>query len=236
YFFRRVLPTIMAATFKNGFPNKKMMVPMWRLPCLLGGKKLIFAISISQIILLEILYRRQSKTNRHVEDLSDRERWFVSCFHMVAMFFFGAATTHFLTDIPKYAIGRLRPHFFDVCKPDWSRLNNTSGYITSDICTGEKKDLIHEARLSFPSGHSSMAMFCAFFFILYLESKLTWKVVPLLRPLLQLIAFSLAFFTCLSRISDYKHHWSDVLAGGILGAAIGCLVFNCAKTSSADKF
>ncbi|BFZ04112.1 hypothetical protein BsWGS_07151 [Bradybaena similaris] len=194
-----------------------------------------FTIPVITMILLEIVNRRQSKSSRQLEDLSDREKWFVSCFHMLAMFFFGAGTAHFLTDIPKYAIGRLRPHFFDVCKPNWNLLNNTSGYITVDICTGEDKALIQEARLSFPSGHSSMAMYCAFFFILYLEWRLTWRVVPLLRPLLQLIAFSFAFFTCLSRISDYKHHWSDVLAGGILGVAVGCLVFYCAKPRQAQQ-
>ena len=65
-----------------------------------------------------------------------------------------------LTDVGKYTVGRLRPHFLAVCKPDFSLLNCTTGlhrnFITEDVCTGGK-DLIKEARLSFPSGHSSFA-------------------------------------------------------------------------------
>jgi len=40
---------------------------------------------------------------------------------------------------------------------------------------------------------------------------------------LQAIAFFLAYYTALSRISDYMHHWSDVLAGAINGTVIALL-------------
>ena len=36
--------------------------------------------------------------------------------------------------------------------------------------------------------------------------------------------FSMAWFTCLSRISDYKHHWSDVLGGATVGALSAVIV------------
>jgi len=37
------------------------------------------------------------------------------------------------------------------------------------------------------------------------------------RSLAQFGVISMAVFCALSRVSDYKHHWSDVLAGTILG-------------------
>jgi phosphatidate phosphatase len=47
---------------------------------------------------------------------------------------------------------------------------------------------------------------------------------------LQLLFISLASFTALSRVSDYKHHWSDVLAGSLLGAVIGfVMAHHCAQ-------
>ena len=89
--------------------------------------------------------------------LISRFRWLCGVY---ACFLVGAATNVVLTDVGKYTVGRLRPHFFAVCKPDFSKLNCSTGaqmnFITNYECTGDK-DLIKEARLSFPSGHSSFA-------------------------------------------------------------------------------
>ncbi|CAG5117277.1 unnamed protein product, partial [Candidula unifasciata] len=81
--------------------------------------------------------------------------------------------------------------------------------------------------LSFPSGHSSFSMYCMLYLILYLQARVTCQAVTLVRPLAQLIFFCLGFFTCLSRISDYKHHWSDVLSGSVLGMVVCVLVVLC---------
>ena len=52
---------------------------------------------------------------------------------------------------------------------------------------------------------------------------MTWKGSKFLRPVFQAIALFLFWFTALSRVSDYKHHWSDVLAGAALGITIATL-------------
>ena len=39
----------------------------------------------------------------------------------------------------------------------------------------------------------------------------------LFKPLVEFVLLLLAILCGLSRISDYKHHWSDVFAGLILG-------------------
>lgn len=46
----------------------------------------------------------------------------------------------------------------------------------------------------------------------------------LLRPTLQFGLVALSIYVGFSRISDYKHHWSDVLVGFIQGAVVAILV------------
>ena len=62
-----------------------------------------------------------------------------------------------LTEIAKREVGRLRPHFMNVCKPDLLKFNCTTEGMTGfvfnqistggDFCTGDPKK-IQEARLS----------------------------------------------------------------------------------------
>lgn len=150
-------------------------------------------------------------------------QYFYNVYRVFLPFVFGAVVEHLTTDIGKYSIGRLRPHFLYVCQPDTAKYNCASGYITADVCTGDQS-LIREARLSFPSGHASFSTYSMIFAILYVQARLQWRSVLLVRPLLQLILFYMAFYTCLSRVSDYKHHWSDVLAGAIIGVTSAVLV------------
>lgn len=43
------------------------------------------------------------------------------------------------------------------------------------------------------------------------------------KSLLQFLVISMAVFCALSRVSDYKHHWSDVLAGSFLGITVATI-------------
>ncbi|XP_069579086.1 phospholipid phosphatase 1 isoform X2 [Brachyistius frenatus] len=142
----------------------------------------------------------------------------------VGTFLFGAAMSQSLTDIGKYSIGRLRPHFLDVCKPDWKLINCSSGdYIEDFTCTGDTR-MVNEGRLSFYSGHSSFSMYCMLFLALYLQARLQVDWARLLRPTIQFFLIAASVFTGLSRVSDYKHHWSDVLTGHLQGALMALLV------------
>ncbi|KAM9306490.1 phospholipid phosphatase 1 isoform 1-T1 [Pholidichthys leucotaenia] len=150
---------------------------------------------------------------------------YVACvYKAVGTFLFGAAMSQSLTDIAKYSIGRLRPHFLDVCQPDWSLINCSAGaYIEDFTCRGDPTK-VNEGRLSFYSGHSSFSMYCMLFLALYLQARLQADWARLLRPTVQFFLIAASVFTGLSRVSDYKHHWSDVLTGLIQGAIMALLV------------
>lgn len=58
---------------------------------------------------------------------------------------FGCAVSQSFTDIAKVSVGRLRPHFLDVCRPDLASVNCSLGYITEYRCTGDESK-VQEAR------------------------------------------------------------------------------------------
>uniref|UniRef100_S4RKE9 Phosphatidic acid phosphatase type 2/haloperoxidase domain-containing protein n=1 Tax=Petromyzon marinus TaxID=7757 RepID=S4RKE9_PETMA len=83
-------------------------------------------------------------------------------YRTLGAFLFGCAVNQSLTDVAKFSVGRLRPHFLDVCKPDRALYNCSEGYITRVVCTGDPA-VIAEARKSFFSGHASFAMYSMVF-------------------------------------------------------------------------
>ncbi|XP_026147095.1 phospholipid phosphatase 3-like isoform X2 [Carassius auratus] len=146
-------------------------------------------------------------------------------YRQVGVFIFGCAVSQSITDIAKVSVGRLRPHFLDVCKPDFSAINCSLGYITEYTCTGNQSK-VEEARKSFFSGHASFSLYTMLYLAFYLQSRFTWRGARLLRPLVQFTLLMMAFYTGLSRVSDHKHHPTDVLAGFAQGALVAyCIAF-----------
>jgi membrane-associated phospholipid phosphatase len=56
--------------------------------------------------------------------------------------------------------------------------------------------------------------------------RLILRGLRVIRPFLQFGLLALAGYICLTRISNYKHHSTDVLTGSILGAINGYLALH----------
>lgn len=150
----------------------------------------------------------------------------INLINLLVSFAFGGLVTIFVTDIGKYTVGRLRPHFLSICQaPSSVFLNCSHTYITDDVCTGDP-GLLREGRLSFPSGHASFSAYAVTFTILYMEIMINFPHSRFLKFSLQLLIAQLGVLCGLSRISDYKHHWSDVLTGLLLGSLIAVLMID----------
>ncbi|PKU41667.1 hypothetical protein llap_8021 [Limosa lapponica baueri] len=125
--------------------------------------KLLAGILIPFSIIVIILGETLSVFYNHLHSNSFvRNNYIATIYKAIGTFIFGAAASQSLTDIAKYSIGRLRPHFLAVCQPDWTRINCSLGYIENFSCQGDKAK-INEGRLSFYSGHSSFSMYCMLF-------------------------------------------------------------------------
>lgn len=100
-------------------------------------------------------------------------------------------------------------------------------YVETYTCTntGFSDYLKKDVHLSFMSGHSSLSAACLIYLVFYIQSRLKWPHFGgLVRNLYQAGLIFLVIYTGLSRISDYKHHWSDVLTGLIQGTLTATFV------------
>ncbi|XP_060601612.1 phospholipid phosphatase 1-like, partial [Ruditapes philippinarum] len=155
------------------------------------------------------------------------QKLLVKLYRTIGAFLFAATCTLILTETMKIFGGRLRPHFICLCKPDFSKINCSHGYIMiqTDVCTSDvTKKKLSDARKSFPSGHASLSTFGAIYLLAFLQLRCTCtKKVRTLLPLIQLGILCAAIYVCISRVNDNKHHFSDVIAGAILGTVIALL-------------
>jgi len=166
-------------------------------------------------------------------------------YHHSKIFCFGALSTTLLTDVTKYTVGRPRPHFIEVCNPNIEFNNVTCGtdsqpkYVTEYECQGneklfpndkDRKKKMKDSRLSFCSGHASLTWFSMFYTAMFLQWRLMLceekKPLVLLKLICQLLCIIFALYTSMTRISDYKHHPGDVLAGSILGVVWAVIIFS----------
>ncbi|XP_013880464.1 phosphatidic acid phosphatase type 2D [Austrofundulus limnaeus] len=144
---------------------------------------------------------------------------YVSCLYKeLGSFLFGCSVCQSLTNMAKLSVGRLRPYFLSVCNVTYASINCVPGqYVSQVSCRQPDLKLVEEARKSFFSGHASFAMYTMLYLVFYLQARLSWRGARLVRPLVQFLLVILAIYTGLSRISDYRHHPTDVLTGFIQG-------------------
>ncbi|XP_065359516.1 putative phosphatidate phosphatase [Calliphora vicina] len=177
-------------------------------------------------------------------------RAFLKLHHNITPFLCGFALHALFIHVGKITVGRLRPHFFEVCQPyrtldgtTCDSPNNHGLYIEDYECRNPSSNrlILYNVHLSFPSGHSSYIFYGMIFIILYLQrfSKTLSQCrinVGLFMMVGQMLCALLAWFVALSRVMDYKHHWSDVLVGIMLGTsvAIAVTLYVCQQLKSVN--
>ncbi|CAH1958706.1 unnamed protein product [Acanthoscelides obtectus] len=203
-------------------PYHESTVPSWTL--------YITGIGLNCAVMSLTEYLNRPTDTRDVYMLGVKmPNWIYNLHCVIGIFAFGAACSQLTTDVMKYTIGRLRPHFITVCKPDVCQNGSFPDYVYHEdfTCTNalfkDNKRIMKELRLSFPSGHSSFSMYTMLYFAIYLQKRMTWNGSTLLKHTLQFLGVLSAVFTAMTRVSDYKHHWSDVLCGLLLGALVACV-------------
>ncbi|XP_055966509.1 phospholipid phosphatase 1-like [Sorex fumeus] len=196
------------------YPYKKDTIPFE----LLGGITIPFCVIIMVVVETLSVYFKHLHSNSFIKN-----SYIATIYKATGTFLFGAAANQSLTIVVQHLTGRLKPHFLYVCDPDWSSIRCSEGYIEDYCCRGNPNK-VKESRLSFYSGHASFAMYSMLFLALYLQARMKGDWTRLLRPTVQYALFVAAICVGLSQISDYKHHWNDVLIGLIQGALLSIFV------------
>ncbi|PWN50650.1 acid phosphatase/Vanadium-dependent haloperoxidase [Violaceomyces palustris] len=131
------------------------------------------------------------------------------------------ALTLTITTIIKVCVGRPRPDLLDRCQPRAGSQNASPyGLATEIICTVPlDSSKLKDGFRSFPSGHSSTSFAGMTFLTLYIGAKMhlfdrRGHAITAWLSVLPLVAATLI---AVSRTMDYRHHATDVIAGGLLG-------------------
>lgn len=102
-------------------------------------------------------FNKRLYRTHHVKPRSPFKTFLIHLFHALSLFALGMVITVLLTEVGKRWVGRLRPYFISVCKPNYSAFNCTSNGLTGTVynpiytggsfCTGDAK-AVKEARYS----------------------------------------------------------------------------------------
>nr|QDR51053.1 wunen-like protein 1 [Manduca sexta] len=150
---------------------------------------------------------------------------------------FGVLVNLVTVQVLKSIVGSPRPHFFDTCSPKEALTCQDSEYVDSYTCT--KAHWLSQSDRSFPSGHTSLAIHTGFLLAYYLQRRIIPRSSGVVSA--QVVLLLTAVYCGVSRITDHRHHWWDVVAGVVLAAPIlvytvlySCSNFEC-PAANVDK-
>lgn len=161
-------------------------------------------------------------------------------------FFLTNATTDFI----KFRVGALRPDFLIRCFGD-DRTELPSKLVNGRFsCPSGKMEKIKDGMVSFPSGHTSVGICMGLFITLYvfwclyqrvrstghIKARLGSWISPLLQQAMFFVALTpvlLGYAVAMTRLTDFRHHFVDILMGIFVGTFFCVLVF--ARTTKLIK-
>ncbi|CAB1344503.1 unnamed protein product, partial [Coregonus sp. 'balchen'] len=139
---------------------------------------------------------------------------------------FGLFATTIFANAGQVVTGNQTPHFLSACRPNYTILGCQSPmqYITERrACTGNPY-LVASARKSFPSKDAALSIYSAVYTVMYVTLMFRTKGTRLTKPTLCLTLLSLAVLVGVVRVTEYRNHWADVLAGYLTGGAIAAFL------------
>lgn len=248
--FRRYVPDWMAATavllyfflvaehalpfnrqFKLNDPT--IQHPFAMVERVSGHMCLMLAAVVPAVVMTVVTFTKHSGARDHA--------W-----HILQVSLLGAALTvsidGVVTDILKCWVGRPRPDFLERCGP--APGTPTDVYVDVSVCTAPLGvALLADGMRLTPSGHSSISFSAFLYLAMWIWGQLQLSHGERSRPmylyLFAVLPLVLAAYVALSRVQDYRHHFVDIITGGLLGCGMAMIIYRkffhpCTSEKSAE--
>ncbi|KAK3731158.1 hypothetical protein RRG08_044444 [Elysia crispata] len=143
--------------------------------------------------------------------------------------YLGLILTMNLTYHLQHMTSSFRPDFLGVCDPKPSHCaTNVIGYFVH--CQQTDRELLADARMSFPSEYASISFYMVFFSSMIIERAISGDFFALKLAVQSSYIFWAIYVTC-SRIKDNKNHPVDSICGSLLGILMALLTDSMATYS-----
>ncbi|XP_065361016.1 putative phosphatidate phosphatase [Calliphora vicina] len=215
------------SSYQRGFFCADLSIRYPYHECTITVSMLLFCMLLLPMLFLSVVEIIRLCNNFRLRQYLRNATFSLGCFS------FGFIATYLSTELAKNVVRRLRPHFYTACRPQLNDgttcedAKNRNIFVEHYYCSNRNLSAmqLRELYVSFPSAHSSLSFYAMLFLAFYLHA--IWRggrgIQRVLRHLLQFLFLSMAWFISLSRVADYWHHWSDVLAGAVMGVIYATL-------------
>lgn len=197
------------------------------------GDTISWKLLLATVILLPLVFllivERIYHSDKSIKPKQQALRWYKE-------YLYGVLLNLVIVQTLKMIVGSPRPHFFDTCAPKEASTCEGSEYIPTYTCT--KAHWLSQSDRSFPSGHTSLAIHTGIFLAYYLYRRTNLPITKRVFSI-QVLCIAAALLCSISRMTDHRHHWWDVLSGALIAMPILyytinslCSNFECRNNSS----
>ncbi|KAF6215615.1 hypothetical protein GE061_010371 [Apolygus lucorum] len=158
---------------------------------------------------------------------------FVRTYDITVSFLFGFIVCLLIVVMSTHFLGKVRPNFYEACQPSVNCTPDKPTYTYHENYTCRNESNERNARLSFPSKHTTLCFYTMVYLCVYLQNKVRWDYLSVFNNCMQVTFMIVAWIVAISQMTDYVHHLEDIIAGIIIGSLVAwfnvCAVYNFFK-------
>ncbi|XP_027197422.2 uncharacterized protein LOC113791789 isoform X1 [Dermatophagoides pteronyssinus] len=133
---------------------------------------------------------------------------------ILAGFILGLSACSIIADFIKLQTGQYRPYILDICPYFCHNLttSNPTCWRTCNITD----DIRIDVRKSMPSIVATLSSYSTIFLVYYITASLNYRATKVFRLLLSVIIIVFGILLSISRLTSYRNHIWDILAGWMI--------------------